>query len=156
MSRKITGLMFVMMTAAILLSGCVERKLTINTEPQGALIVLNDEEVGMSPVTVAFNWYGDYTVRIDKEGYQAIDTHRDLKRPMKDKFPMDFYYEVLTPKKYVDEYEWTFALAPYVPADRDELLKAAATIKEKAALPIDQAQRNLLKDLETKSAKKKK
>ena len=143
------------MTAAILLTGCVERKLTINTEPQGALIVLNDEEVGISPVTVAFNWYGDYTVRINKEGFQSLDTHKNLKRPMRDVFPFDFYYEVLTPKKYVDQYEWTFALAPYKPADRNELLKAAQTVKEKAALPLDQAQRNLLKDLETKREKKK-
>jgi hypothetical protein len=101
------------MTAAILLSGCVERQLTINTEPQGALIVLNDEEIGISPVNVAFNWYGDYTVRINKEGYQSLDTHKKLKRPTKDVFPFDFFYEVLTPKTYVDKYEWTFALTPY-------------------------------------------
>ena len=41
-----------------LLSGCVERRLTINTMPQGGLIVLNDEEIGTSPVTVSFNWSG--------------------------------------------------------------------------------------------------
>jgi hypothetical protein len=142
------------MTAAAFLSGCVERQLTINTEPQGALVVLNDEEIGTSPVTVAFNWYGDYKVRINKEGYQSLDTHKKLKRPLKDKFPFDFFYEVITPKKYVDKYEWTFALAPYKPADRDELLKAAALIKEKNAIPLDQEQRNLLKDLKVKRKKK--
>ena len=52
----------------IVLAGCVERKLTINTKPQGALVALNDEEIGESPVTVSFNWYGDYCVRISKEG----------------------------------------------------------------------------------------
>jgi hypothetical protein len=154
MSAKTIGLTCVVMTAAVFLSGCVERKLTINTEPQGALIVLNDEEVGTSPVTVAFNWYGDYSVRINKEGYQSLITHKNLKRPARDAFPLDFYYEVLHPGRIVDEYEWSFALTPYKPANRDELLKAAQTVKEQAALPMDQAQRNLVKDLETKRKKK--
>jgi hypothetical protein len=42
--------------AALLLGGCVERELTINTKPEGALVILNDEEIGTSPVTVSFNW----------------------------------------------------------------------------------------------------
>ena len=49
------------------LTGCVERQLTINTNPEGALVVLNDEEIGLSPVTVNFNWYGDYCVRITRK-----------------------------------------------------------------------------------------
>ncbi|MEZ6082644.1 MAG: hypothetical protein R3E58_01500 [Phycisphaerae bacterium] len=31
---------------ALINTGCVRRTLTINTEPQGALIWLNDEEIG--------------------------------------------------------------------------------------------------------------
>src|SRR3990172_12037515 len=50
--------------AMILLAGCVERRLTINTDPQGAKVVLNDQEIGTSPVTVPFHWYGDYWVRL--------------------------------------------------------------------------------------------
>ncbi|HQI29243.1 MAG TPA: PEGA domain-containing protein, partial [Sedimentisphaerales bacterium] len=44
----------------VLLTGCVERRLTIYTEPPGAIVTLNDQEIGVSPVTVPFNWYGDY------------------------------------------------------------------------------------------------
>jgi hypothetical protein len=65
--------------------GCVERKLTIITEPSGALVALNDEELGTSPVTVGFEWYGDYNVRISKEGFQTLITHKNLKRPLKDR-----------------------------------------------------------------------
>ena len=58
------------LVASLLLCGCVERRLTINTKPQGAVVALNDEEIGESPVSVNFNWYGDYCVRISKEGYE--------------------------------------------------------------------------------------
>jgi len=48
-------------------AGCVERRLKINTSPTAAQVILNDEQIGPSPVTVTFQWYGDYNVRISKE-----------------------------------------------------------------------------------------
>ncbi|TFG50593.1 MAG: PEGA domain-containing protein, partial [Candidatus Brocadiia bacterium] len=78
-------------TAAVLAStaficGCVERQLTIKTEPAGGLVLLNDEEIGESPVAVSFEWYGDYDIKIYKDGYETLKTHRLLKAPWYDKF----------------------------------------------------------------------
>ena len=114
----------------LLLNGCVERRLTINTEPQGALVALNDEEIGISPVTVEFNWYGDYKVRITKQGYEILDTHKKLDAPLYDRFPFDFFAEVLWPETIVNEYEWTFELEPYVLPQREELIQAGRQMKE--------------------------
>ncbi len=108
-----------------LLSGCVERKLTIKTNPQEALVILNDEEIGLSPVTVNFNWYGDYCVRIQKEGYETLNTHRELKGPWYDYFPFDFFAQIVNPSRIVDTYEWTFDLAPGQPISREELIQNA-------------------------------
>jgi len=112
-------------TAIFLISGCVERKLTINTEPQGALVTLNDEEIGTSPVTVEFNWYGDYNVRITKEGFETLKTHRLLKGPWYDSFPFDFFAQILSPERIVDSYQWTFKL-------EKQRLPARKTLIEKA------------------------
>lgn len=117
--------------ASGVLSGCVERTLTIHTEPQGALVVLNDEEIGESPVTVGFNWYGDYCVRISKEGYQALNTHQELEGPWYDDFPFDFFAQIVSPKRIADSYEWTFELSPMPPVSRDELIRAAEQMKER-------------------------
>jgi hypothetical protein len=114
----------------IVLAGCVERELTINTKPQEALVVLNDEEIGESPVTVSFNWYGDYYVRISKEGYETLNTHRDLKGPWYDHFPFDFFAEIVNPNRIVDSYEWTFELSPRQQISRDELIQNANELKK--------------------------
>ena len=45
------------------LGGCVERKLVIGSSPEGALLQVNDVEIGRTPVTVPFKWYGDYDLR---------------------------------------------------------------------------------------------
>ena len=113
----------------LLLAGCVERRLTINTQPQGALVVLNDEEIGTSPITPPFEWYGDYWVRISKEGYETLDTHRKLKGPWYDQFPFDFFAQILWPKRIIDSYEWTFELAPQKQPTPEGLIKNAEELK---------------------------
>mgnify|MGYP001562669151 CR=1 FL=1 len=128
---NIPALAVLSLAAAALLAGCVERRLTINTTPQDALIVLNDEEIGQSPVTVPFNWYGDYNVRISKEGYETLKTHRRLKSPWYDKFPWDFFAQIVNPRRIVDSYEWTFELATKEQPNREELIQRAGQLKER-------------------------
>jgi len=126
---NIPALPAVGLLAIVVLAGCVERRLTINTEPADALVVLNDEEIGQSPVTVPFSWYGDYNVRISKEGFQTLRTHRRLKGPWYDKFPCDFFAQIVNPKRILDSYEWTFELTPQQQPDRDELIRSADDLK---------------------------
>jgi hypothetical protein len=127
--RSLVFLAVVGLIAAIILSGCVERKLTINTEPQGAMVVLNDEEIGNSPVTVSFEWYGDYNVRVSKEGFETLKTHRKLEGPWYDGFPFDLL-TLLNPERTVDEYEWTFELEPEKEINREALIQKADELKK--------------------------
>ncbi len=127
---NLLALIAVCLIVTLFLGGCVERKLTINTEPQGAIVVLNDEEIGTSPVTVSFNWYGDYNVRISKEGFETLKTHRKLKRPWYDKFPFDFFAQLIYPSRIVNSYEWTFELAPKREIPREELIRNALELKK--------------------------
>jgi len=127
---NLSALLVISLITAIVLAGCVERKLTINTKPQRALVVLNDEEIGESPVTVSFEWYGDYCVRISKEGYETLDTHRKLKRPWYDAFPFDFFAQLVNPKRIVDSYEWTFKLEEKQQISREKLIEDAQKLKK--------------------------
>ncbi len=127
---NLLALSVVSLIATLLLGGCVERRLTINTLPQGALVVLNDEEIGTSPVTVSFEWYGDYNVAIRKEGFETLKTHRKLKGPWYDKPPFDFLAQILNPGRIVDSYDWTFELAPKKEISRGELIQKAQELKE--------------------------
>ena len=127
--RNIVVLTVVSLIAAINLGGCVERQLTIHTEPQGAMVVLNDEEIGISPVTVSFEWYGDYNVRASKEGFETLKTHRELKGPWYDGFPFDFF-TLLNPERTVDSYEWTFELSSKQEPNREELIQSAQGLKD--------------------------
>jgi len=121
--------LFILLAGLLPVAGCVDRKLTINTNPSGALVYLNDEEIGVSPVATSFNWYGDYNVTIRKQGYVTLQTHRKLQPPWHDCFPFDFFTEVLYPGRIVDSYEWLFDLQSQQEIDRQELVKSAEQIK---------------------------
>jgi hypothetical protein len=113
-------------------TGCVRRTLTINTEPQGALIFLNDEEVGRSPVSTDFLWYGDYDVIARLEGYETLATHHFIKAPWYQKPGIDFFSEILYPGKIHDQRSADFTLEPEVTPDRNELLERASEFKERS------------------------
>ena len=128
---RITGiLLFVILVGFLFVTGCVERNLTINTNPSGALVLLNDEEIGISPVTVSFNWYGDYRVTIRKAGFATLQGHQKLDAPWYDCFPFDFFAHNVYPGRIVDAYEWSFDLQPEKEIGRRELIQAAEQLKE--------------------------
>ena len=87
MAKGYLPLICYLFLVVLLLSGCVERQLTIKTIPAGALVTLNDEEIGPSPVTTSFNWYGDYNVRISKDGYETLKPTASLKGLSMKNFP---------------------------------------------------------------------
>ncbi|HOQ04487.1 MAG TPA: PEGA domain-containing protein [Anaerohalosphaeraceae bacterium] len=130
----------VLLVAVLLgLNGCVERRLTILTDPPDALVWLNDEEIGRTPVTVGFNWYGDYKVRIEKEGYEIIRTNKAMKRPPEDYFPLDFLAEVLWPGTIRRDIAWSFTLQPAVNPTAEQLLEQADAFRQRAGRDLPAA-----------------
>jgi len=123
------SLAILMTLLAVGLAGCVERTLTINTQPQGAVVLLNDEEIGISPATVSFQWYGDYNITVRKDGYETLKTHRELEAPWYDAFPWDLFAPLMMPERIVDSYEWTFSLEPRKVWSTDELIDKAEVLK---------------------------
>jgi len=113
----------------VMLGGCVERTVTIKTEPEHALVWLNDEEVGRTPCRVHFTFYGDYDVVIRKQGYQTLKTHRRLVRPWYQYIPFDAVAELLIPATIHDDHEWQFELQQAHPADPNELLTRALEMR---------------------------
>ena len=131
-NTKYLFVMIAVICGVMVLTGCVERKLTIVTEPPEAIVWLNDEEIGTTPVTVSFNWYGDYTVRIEKPGHEILNTHRLLERPAHDRFPLDFFAQVIWPGTIEDSYTWAFDLEPFQQASAEELVEQANQMRDRA------------------------
>ena len=134
-----SGLVVGIVLAMVVLSGpgCVRRTLTIRTEPAGALVYLNDEEVGRSPVATDFLWYGDYDIVIRKEGCDTLHTHAQITAPWYQIPPIDFFAEVLYPGKIHDTHVLHYTLAAEQLPGRDELIEQAEALRGDAVSDAD-------------------
>jgi hypothetical protein len=95
--------MFPLLAVCGLAGGCVERVAKIQTQPPGALVTINDEEVGASPVAFNFIWYGDYDIIVRKPGYETLKTHYRIDPPWYQIPPLDLVSETLIPTTIRDE-----------------------------------------------------
>src|SRR4051794_12716028 len=60
--RPMTRGLLLLALACSFIVGCVERKLTVVSQPDGALVHLNNQEIGRTTVSRDFIYYGDYDV----------------------------------------------------------------------------------------------
>lgn len=119
MSEKITAIA-VLGALALFVTGCgTTRTITVTSEPSGALVYLNDEEVGRTPVTVPFQFYGTYDVRLEAEGYKPLWTTHEAAAPFWEYPGPDLVGEALGGKS---ELQWNFILEPLAPGEEDTLI----------------------------------
>jgi hypothetical protein len=97
--------------ACLFLTGCVRRTITISSEPDGALCWLNGREIGRTPLSVDFTYYGDYDVVLQKDGYEPLLTKGEAKAPIWDTVPFDFVAEVI-PGERQSNFKWHYDLQP--------------------------------------------
>jgi hypothetical protein len=113
--RRIPSFLRGLVPASFLLfPGCVEQTLSIDSNPPGALVYLNDQEVGRTPLVRDFKWYGDYDIQIRQEGYQTLQTHQMLAAPAWNWVPFDLVASLL-PFNFKDHKTLSYTLKPVDP-----------------------------------------
>jgi hypothetical protein len=131
-------ILLVLGTMLLTASGCIRRTMTINTVPQGARVILNDQEVGTSPLKLDFTWYGKYSVILQKEGYKTLQTHQLVETPWYELPGVDFMTEVFWPFPVHDQREYTFEMeVAGEPVPPDKLLNEAKQFRERALFGED-------------------
>jgi hypothetical protein len=120
--------LFALLSLLALAGGCAQRTLNIASDPPGALVYLNGQEVGRTPMRYDFKWYGDYDITLRREGYATLKTHRRLTPPLHEIPPIDLLSEMLGAR---DVRDWTFTLTPAEPAAADPraLIERAQQLK---------------------------
>jgi hypothetical protein len=119
-----------LLLTCLLSVGCVQRTISITSEPAGALVYLNDDEVGRTPLTVPFVFYGIYDVRLEAEGYHPLWTQQKAKAPWWETPGIDLIAEAVPDTKA--ELTWHFKMDVQTPAedvDADVLLDHARQMR---------------------------
>ena len=103
------GLALIVCLAA---AGCVQRRMTIRSSPPGALVYVDDYQLGTTPVSTDFVYYGTRKIRLVKDGYETLTVRQPFPIPWYEVFPLDFVTENLWPWEIRDERVVDLAMAP--------------------------------------------
>ena len=127
-----THLFLLSIIVAILTAGCVEREMSITSEPPGAMVLISDVEVGRTPVTIPFTWYGDYDIILRRDGYKTLKTHADITMPIYEVPPLDLL-SAIVPWTYHDNRYLHFEMEPFVKSSDDDLIERAEQMELRTA-----------------------
>lgn len=127
--------------------GCVKRRYTIRTDPPGALVYVNGEEVGTTPVSRSYTYYADREITLVADGYKTQKIIQPFPAPWWDNGLTDFFSENLLPLTLRDEREFAYQMAPAENASPNEVLTRANGLRQEAMVPAPPKRRTFLEAL---------
>ena len=110
-------------------AGCVQRRMMIRSNPPGALVYVDDYEIGTTPVSHNFTYYGTRKIRLVKDGYETLTLMQPIPTPWYEIPPLDFCLENLVPGELRDHRTLDYQLRPQMVVPPDELLGRAEALR---------------------------
>jgi len=92
-------------------SGCVSRRMTIRSMPSGALVEVDGERIGVTPVAMDFTYYGTHEVKLSMPGYETLTIQQPVAPPFYQKFPVDFVSNHFIGGEVTDRHDFTYQLS---------------------------------------------
>ena len=121
--------------ATLALTGCVERRYTIRTNPPGALVIVNGEEIGTTPVSRSFVYYGDREIYLIADGYKTQRIIQPIKAPLYDNAVTGIVSENLLPFTIRDEREFVYNLEESRPEESKNVSARAEALRSRGQAP---------------------
>jgi len=109
--------------------------MTITSDPPGAVVYVSNVEVGRTPVTIPFLWYGDYDVILRLEGHNTLTTHAQINMPIYEYPPFDLLSE-MAPWTYRDLRYLHYKLMPLTPPNEEDLIQRAQAMEKRNLEPV--------------------
>lgn len=126
------------------LCGCVERRYTIRTDPPGALAYVNGEEIGPTPVSRNFIYYGDREIVLVADGFRTERVIQPIRAPWWDNLATEFFTENLVPVTLRDERDFTYKLTPETLPPAPELQARAEGLRARGQAPPKPRRKGIL------------
>src|SRR5690606_28424724 len=111
------------------LSGCVSRRLTIRSDPPGALAELDGRRLGYTPVSVDFTYYATNEITLSQVGSAPRPVPQPVPPPWYQRFPPDFVSANFLLTHIPHRHDCAYRLQPKLLVSDEELLDRANLIR---------------------------
>ena len=126
MKRVLFALLLVTCLTSV---GCVQRRLIVRSQPEGALVTIDNHTLGHTPVKVPFVYYGTRQIQLEKEGFQTVKVKERIRPPWYEKFPLSFFSNNFAFREIRDERMLDFTLEPRSQVEENLLLDRANDLR---------------------------
>ena len=116
-------------------AGCVERTITVRSDPPGALVYLDDVERGETPCTFPFDFYGTRSLVLHKDNYEVAKQVIEVKAPVHSVFPLDIFFDLLLPATIHENHAYDVVLQPVTKPDTEKLILRGKELREQLQPP---------------------
>ncbi len=116
--------------------GCqsVQRRITVRSVPEGALVMVDGKEVGYTPASVDFTYYGTREITLVKDGYETLTTLQTIKKPFYQYPGVEFVSDNFLPVTVTNRHDVTYNLRPAVPAPTGDLIDRADGLRARSII----------------------
>ncbi len=129
MSRRLfSGLLLI----TLLQTGCVHRRLTINSNPAGALVRIDGEDIGYTPASIDYTWPGTREVQLLKDGYETQTQLIEINPPWYQRFPLDFISDNFLGTHIRDHRRFDLQMQPKRPEPINNLIERGRSLRSEA------------------------
>ena len=74
---RICGVLLLGLLSLACFSGCMKRRILLRSQPEGALVTIDHQTIGHTPVAIPFTYYAGRKIEMEKDGYETEKfTHR--------------------------------------------------------------------------------
>ena len=130
--RALAFALLLALCANALACNSVRRRLTITSDPPGAVVYLNNKEIGKTPIAQNFVHSGTYNIKCFKEGYEMEETYYKAGCPWYLYPGVDFFSENFTPGELRDEQRCHVTLRQKREIPESELYERASQLRDEA------------------------
>ena len=120
--------------AACCSTGCVQRRLTIRSNPPGALVIIDQHNIGITPCSTDYIYYGKRHIQLIRDGYETVDVDHWMLPPWYEIPPIDLVSENFVPYELRDERTVDFQLIPLKVTPTQPLLARAENLRQSTHL----------------------
>lgn len=108
-------LLIALLAIAAMQSGCVHRRMIVRSDPPGALVEVDGERLGITPVSTDFTYYGTREITLSAPGYETLVVNQPVRTPWYQVFPLEFVSDNLLPFRVTNRHEFMYRLQPRDP-----------------------------------------
>jgi hypothetical protein len=122
---------------AFQVTGCassMQRRMTIRSEPPGAMVMIEGEELGYTPVSMDFTYYGTREITLVLDGYETLTVMQKVPAPWYQHTPLEFVTDNFSPVKIRDRHDFTFTMQRQVIYSNQELLERGNGLRSEAQI----------------------